>query len=158
MVWVPAVIVFPQAQLKSIRSLGVVRFLKDIDRAPGQAGPAEAVGVGLPSVGVTVSLIAGFQCIYLTVFPLEFPWAAASLNVGEVLVGHACTSIQTAAFRCTRHWMKVMAAFAVATKQDPEEQARREDSHGVEAGFLDGDPAAAAGGARDRDLEDRLPP
>lgn len=60
----PAVIVFPQAQLKGIRSLGIVWFQKDIGRVPGQAGPGHIVGVGLPSVRLTIPLIAGFRCIF----------------------------------------------------------------------------------------------
>lgn len=60
----PAVIVFPQAQLKSIRYLGIIWFLKDTSRVPGQAGPIHEVSVGLPSVRVTISLIAGFRCIF----------------------------------------------------------------------------------------------
>lgn len=60
----PAVIVFPQSQLKGIRSVGMVRFQKDGGRVPGQAGPAAGVSVGLPSVRVTIPLIAGFRCIY----------------------------------------------------------------------------------------------
>lgn len=60
----PAVIVFPQAQLKGIRSLGMVWFQKDIGRVPGQAGPGHVVDIGLPSVRVTIPLIAGFRCIY----------------------------------------------------------------------------------------------
>lgn len=155
-VWVPAVIVFPQAQLKSIRSLGVVRFQKDVGRVPGQAGPAHEVGVGLPSVRVTIPLIAGFRCIYFTVLPLEFLWAIASLNVGEVLVGHTCSSIQTATVLCTRHSMKVMASFGIAHDQGTKEQAHQQDSHGGEAGALDSGPAAAAGGARGRRGGDRL--
>ena len=60
----PAIIVFPQSQLKGIRSVGMVRFQKDGGRVPGQAGPAAGVSVGLPSVRVTIPLIAGFRCIY----------------------------------------------------------------------------------------------
>lgn len=56
----PAVIVFPQAQLEGIRSLGMIGLQKDIGRVPGQAGPAHVVSVGLPSVRVTIALIAGF--------------------------------------------------------------------------------------------------
>lgn len=59
----PAIIVFPQAQLKGIRSEGMVLFQKNGSRVPGQAGPAHDVGVGLPSVRVTIPLIAGFRCI-----------------------------------------------------------------------------------------------
>lgn len=59
----PAIIVFPQAQLNGIRSVGMVRFQKDSGRVPGQAGPASEVCVGLPSVRVTIPLIAGFRCI-----------------------------------------------------------------------------------------------
>ena len=56
----PAIIVFPQAQLNGIRSVGMVRFQKDSGRVPGQARPASEVCVGLPSIRVTVPLIAGF--------------------------------------------------------------------------------------------------
>lgn len=56
----PAVIVLPQAQLKSIRSVGMVCLLKDGGRVPGQAGPAHGVSAGLSSVKVTIPLIAGF--------------------------------------------------------------------------------------------------
>lgn len=136
-VWVPAVIVFPQAQLQGVRSVGMVRVQKDSGRVPGQAGPASSVGIGLPSVRVTVPLKAGLRCVYLTVLPLEFLWAAASLNVGEVLVGHTFSSIQTATVRCTRLLMKFMAAFGVAHDQDTEEQARPQDSHAGEAWALD---------------------
>lgn len=56
----PAIIVFPQAQVKSIRSVGMVCFQKDDSRVPGQAGPAHGVSVGLPSVRVAIPLKAGF--------------------------------------------------------------------------------------------------
>lgn len=56
----PAVIVFPQAQLKGIRSVCMVRFQKDSGRVPLQAGPAHDVSFGLPSVRVTIPFIAGF--------------------------------------------------------------------------------------------------
>lgn len=46
----PAVIMLPQAQLNSIRSMGMICFLKDSGRVPGQAGPALGVSVGLSSV------------------------------------------------------------------------------------------------------------
>lgn len=59
-VGVPAIIVFPQAQVKSIRSVGMVCFQKDDSRVPGQAGPAHGVSVGLPSVRVAIPLKAGF--------------------------------------------------------------------------------------------------
>lgn len=96
-VWVPAVVVFAQAQMKGIGSEGVVLFQKNSGRVPGQAGPAYDVSVDLPSVRVTIPLKAGFCCIYLAVFPLEFLWTVASMNVGEVLVGHTGSSIQTMA-------------------------------------------------------------
>lgn len=114
------------------------------------------VDVGLPSVRVTIPLIAGFRCIYFTVLPLEFLWAVASLNVGEVFVGHTCSSIQTATVRCTGYSMKVMAAFGVAHDPGTKEQAHQQGSHGGEAAALDSGPAAAAGGARCRVDEDRL--
>lgn len=60
----PAVIVFPQAQLQGVRSVGMVRVQKDSGRVPGQAGPASSVGIGLPSVRVTVPLKAGLRCVY----------------------------------------------------------------------------------------------
>lgn len=56
----PAVIVFAQAQLKGIRSEGVVLFQKNSCGVPGQAGPAPGVGVRLPAVRVTIPLVAGF--------------------------------------------------------------------------------------------------
>lgn len=59
----PAVLVFAQAQLKGIRSEGMVLFQKNSGRVPGQAVPAVDIGVGFPSVRVTIPLIAGFRCI-----------------------------------------------------------------------------------------------
>lgn len=60
----PAVIVFPQAQLEGIRSVGMVRFQNDIGRVPEQARPAHEVGVGHASVRMTISLVASGRCIY----------------------------------------------------------------------------------------------
>lgn len=60
----PAVIVFPQAQLEGIRSVGMVRFQNDIGRVPGQAKPAREAGVGRPSVRMTISLVASGRRIY----------------------------------------------------------------------------------------------
>lgn len=56
----PAVIVFPQAQLEGISSLGIIGLQEDSGRVPGQADPAHVVLVGLPSVRVTIPVIAGF--------------------------------------------------------------------------------------------------
>lgn len=69
--------------------------------------------------------------------PWNFFGQLHQLNVGEVLVGHTFSSIQTATVRCTRLLMKFMAAFGVAHDQDTEEQARPQDSHAGEAWALD---------------------
>lgn len=59
-IWVPAIVVFSQAQLKGIRSVGMIGLQKDSGRVPGQAGPIHDICVGLSSVKVTIPIVAGF--------------------------------------------------------------------------------------------------